>query len=293
MAAMDDTHLPPLFAALVDDAGLFPPERLPMAAALARHRADAVAGHGVLTHRFLCPASRLDELRAELGATEALRLGLIVDTGLGAVAEAVADVSADARLRLETVEVALAAAPDPAAAPDLAAVAERVAPELAALDARVFAELPVAGGWRGALATLAAHGVGAKVRCGGVRAELFPSGQQLAAFVVTAAGHEVPCKATAGLHHAVRHRDPATGFDHHGFLNLLLAACRAVEGGDVAEVRATLALEDAGTLAAQARSVPAATAAHDRRLLVAYGSCSTSEPIDDLVALRLIPEDLR
>ena len=56
-----------LLAGLVDDAGLFPPEQLPMAAALARHRADEAAGHPMLTHRFLCPASRLGELRAELG----------------------------------------------------------------------------------------------------------------------------------------------------------------------------------------------------------------------------------
>ena len=46
-----------LLSALVDDAGLFPPESLPMAAALARHRADEEAGHPMLSHRFLCPCS--------------------------------------------------------------------------------------------------------------------------------------------------------------------------------------------------------------------------------------------
>src|SRR5205085_6885486 len=83
-----------LLAALVDDAGLFPPEQLPMAAALARHRADEAAGHPMLSHRFLCPASRLAELRAELARLEEgdgrapLRLGLILDTGLDGLAAA-------------------------------------------------------------------------------------------------------------------------------------------------------------------------------------------------------------
>lgn len=73
-----------LLTALVDDAGLFPPERLPMPAAVARHRADAQTGHPVLTHRFLCPGSRLAKLRAELDPEESWRLGLVADTGLDA-----------------------------------------------------------------------------------------------------------------------------------------------------------------------------------------------------------------
>jgi len=43
----------------------------------------------------------------------------------------------------------------------------------------------------------------------------------------------VPFKCTAGLHHAVHHTDPATGFVHHGFLNIVAATARAIVGGDV------------------------------------------------------------
>src|SRR5581483_7528633 len=96
-----------LLAALVDDAGLFPPEQLPMAAALARHRADEAAGHPMLTHRFLCPASRLTELRKELASGGGpLRLGVILDTGADGLAAACAEVAAEPLLALETVEVA-------------------------------------------------------------------------------------------------------------------------------------------------------------------------------------------
>jgi hypothetical protein len=52
-----------LYTALVDDAGLFPPTSLHMDEALKRNRRDLERGSEVLTHRFLCPASRLERLR--------------------------------------------------------------------------------------------------------------------------------------------------------------------------------------------------------------------------------------
>lgn len=280
-----------LLEGLVDDAGLFPPERLPMSAALERHRADEAGGHPVLTHRFLCPASAIGDLRDQLRPAERLRLGLIADTGpegLPAALDAVAD---DPRLVLETVEVALP--PDRLDREAVAALAGRqLSP--AQTDAKawgaaqMFVELPRAPGWREALDGVASAGLGAKVRCGGLRAELFPSPAELADFVLACAGLGVPFKATAGLHHAVRHRDPATGFDHHGFLNLLLAATRAASGASAAEVSAALELRDSAALAAEARATGEPAAAAGRRLLIAYGSCSTSEPLEDLAALGLL-----
>lgn len=273
--------VPPLFAALVDDAGLFPPERLPMTAALARHRADLATGDPVLSHRFLCPASAIDDLRVHLGADEDVRIGLIVDTGITSVADALAAASTDARLRLETVEVALPAA-------DALGAAERHVPDLASLDTVVFVEIPRHADWRGALDVVAAHPVGAKIRCGGARADLFPTNEELAAFVCAAVSAGVAFKATAGLHHAVRYRDSRTGLDHHGFLNLLLAVCRAVQHAPHGAVAAALALDDAAVLGGFARAVPDTVATAARRALVAYGSCSTSDPLADLQALDLI-----
>ena len=49
-------------------------------------------------------------------------------------------------------------------------------------------------------------------------------------WVRDAVARSVPFKCTAGLHQAVRHTGATTGFEHHGYLNILLATARAVGG---------------------------------------------------------------
>jgi hypothetical protein len=135
---------------------------------------------------------------------------------------------------------------------------------------------------------VARHGLAAKVRCGGVEARAFPTPAQLAAFVRESVDAGLAFKATAGLHHAVRYRDPATGFDHHGFLNLLLATCRAAEGVGAPQIEAALLVDDASELAAQARAISPGISRRARSSFLAYGSCSTSEPVEDLAQLGLL-----
>lgn len=276
-----------LLAALVDDAGLFPPESLPMADALARHRADEAAGHPMLTGRFLCPASRIGELRTEWARLAAdrsdgpLRLGVILDTGLDGLDAARSEVAEDPSLVLEMLEV-----PAP--------TAEAVADALDALDGfrpAAFLEGPRPPDWVKTVAAANRPGClrGAKVRCGGARADLFPSPDELAAFICACSEQGVPFKATAGLHGAVRHRDTQTGFVHHGFLNLVLAAVAAAMGATAGDVAVVLAATDGPALAAEARGVSERALSAGRLLFRAYGSCSTSEPREEAAALGLLP----
>ncbi|WP_151774758.1 hypothetical protein [Streptomyces abyssomicinicus] len=269
---------------LVDDAGLFPPTALPMDRAVARHRADAAAGGAMHTHRFLVPASRVGELRELLREDEVFELGLIADRGPEGLAAACAETAADPRLRLALLEVPLAAFGE-----DEASALDAVSAELTDVPADVplYAE-PVAQARPEPLLTaLTRHAgvrpLGAKLRCGGVRAELFPSTEQVASFITACVAAGVPFKATAGLHQAVRHTSPETGFTHHGYLNLLLATATATataaNGGDQDAVRRVLETEDAGELAALARKTTGAEAAAARRALVSYGSCSTAAPV--------------
>jgi hypothetical protein len=41
---------------------------------------------------------------------------------------------------------------------------------------------------------------------------------------------KLPFRLAAGLRHALRHTDPETGFTHHGFLNVLVAAISRRDG---------------------------------------------------------------
>jgi hypothetical protein len=267
-----------LFAELVDDAGLFPPEELAMEAALARHESDAAAEVGVLSGRFVCPAARLDELQQALASGSVLRLALIVSPfSPEAIAEAVTVVAGDRRLELAGLEGPLAEGSsfDGKGLPD---------------GVPAFAEIPVTGEWRPRFEEVvgAPAPVGVKIRCGGVRPELFPTSQQLAALVHACAAAGVPFKATAGLHHAVRYRDERTGFQHHGYLNLLIAAGRAASGGDPAAIVEALDEAEPDRLVAEAHAISPDHARATRRLFVSYGSCSTSEPVEDLRALGLL-----
>lgn len=277
----------PLFARLVDDAGLFPPEQLEMAAAAARHRADAGAGDPVLTHRFLCPAGRLAELSGQLCDGDRFDVGLISPLEWGTLVDAHQAVIDTPHLRLVALEGPLPDADDLATAARLAAHALTDLPYGPPRGFPRHVEVPLTDGWPEALDVLADAGLAAKVRCGGVRADLFPTVEQLAAFVHACVARGLPFKATAGLHHAVRHRDPRTGFTHHGFLNLLLAVRRAVGGGGPADIEDVLRADGRAELAAEARAVRPEDAAAARAVFVAYGSCSTSEPSADLRALGL------
>lgn len=278
-----------LLSAVVDDAGLFPPTALAMPDAVARHRCDLADDSAVLTHRFLCPASRLGELRAEFADDDRFQLGLIVDMNADGLAGVVAAITSDARLGLAMVEFPLARvdAAEPVAA--LEAVRDALDVAGVAPGIPVFVEPAYRSDVDGLVAAIAARdGFRLKLRCGGAHAELFPSPEMLAGALVAAARADVAVKATAGLHHAVRYTDPATGFCHHGYLNLLAAAAGAVTGADTADVADTLRITDRDTLLARVTEWDAATIAATRQLLVSYGSCSTATPIIEARELGLL-----
>ena len=252
---------------LIDHAALFPPASLPMDAALDEDRRARASAEAWMLGRFICPASKLGELPADPP-----RLSVVVD------GEPSADPST---LPIELVEARGVAV-------------ERIRARYGD-EVEVYVELPVDDRLEAALAGLAAIDVGAKIRCGGVTAEAFPSVEAVARFVHSCHEAGVRWKATAGLHHPIRHVDPATGFHMHGFLNLLAAAAFADAGEE--EVRAILAEEDpaafvldARGLAVHGQSADAEALARVRReRLVAYGSCSFAEPVEDLTALGVLP----
>jgi hypothetical protein len=276
--------LPRLFERLCDDAAVFPPGNLPLDRAVPAHLDHLTGGHRRFVGPFVVAATALPRLAELVAERPARSFEVAVTVGEPrTVASALSAADGIPAVRVSAVEVAV----------PVGVAAGEVVPQLdAALtgrpDVAVFVELPRDERRADLVDELCGTPWVAKLRTGGVRADLYPDEGELAAAIVTTARAGLPFKATAGLHHAVRYQDPRTGFTHHGFLNLLLAICAAADGADVEEVAGVLLLDDGVALAERARAVPPGTAARARSLFQAYGSCSTSEPVEDLTALGLL-----
>ncbi|MDP9394168.1 MAG: hypothetical protein M3Q27_07885 [Actinomycetota bacterium] len=285
-AEPDPLH--PLLDGLVDDAAIFPPGNAAMVDAVTGYLRHRTYAYGALVGRFLCSASRLGELRQVLDTRPApevaIPLGLVVDTGADGIEAAVARAGADPRLTLAAVEVAATAGSG-----DLVSAVRHAVDHLPEVEA--YVELPREEGWLAGLAVLADTPYGAKLRTGGTSAGAFPTEDEVAAFIVACVAAETPFKLTAGLHHAVRQRDTATGFEHHGFVNVLVATHAATQGARVDEVAGMLAEQDTSAVAARFEALDPTTAVAARSFFTAFGSCSVDEPVADLVTLGILGED--
>ncbi len=277
-----------LFTALIDDAAVFPPGNAPMPAAVAAHAGFRAAWYADLVGPFLCPATRVAELRAALPTDAALAVSLIVDAPGEVAHSALRQIRADPRFTLVMVE---------ARAVMLGDAVPAVGANLARLEGvRGYLELPVRG-WDAVLDLVGGPGwYGAKFRTGGESADAFPTEAELAAFLVACVRRSLPFKLTAGLHHAVRHTDAGTGLEQHGVLNLLVALAGPASsypgaGTGPDQVARVLASRDVEQLADALRSLDRAAAGAVRALWTSFGCCGVREPIEELVALGLLAEE--
>jgi hypothetical protein len=133
---------------------------------------------------------------------------------------------------------------------------------------------------------------GAKLRTGGADAAAVPSEEELAAFLRHAIDLDLTFKLTAGLHHAVRGTDEATGLEHHGVLNVLCAIKAALNGAEEDELVEVLAERDAAPLVTRAHGMSEADASVIRAFWSSFGCCGVTDPIGELATLGLLGPDL-
>jgi hypothetical protein len=299
------TALPPsvraALGALIDYAGLFPPAQLSLAQAASEYRAARAGAHAWMLGRFILPAQLLTEAASTIEGP----LSVIVEPNVDAL-ETVANARREG-LKIEALEVPLAKTVSPHRERlsrdeilDAIGALEADICEQGLRDVPAFLEIPGSAPWRDAvgetLEAVARFGLNAKFRCGGVTEEAFPSVEELADVIAAAVAAHVPFKATAGLHHPVRHRDAATGFMMHGFLNLIAAASLAPQV-DSETLESIVAEEEPGafrfgdeSFSWRHRSLNLDELTRTRAgAFVSYGSCSFSEPVDDLAALGILP----
>ena len=305
-----------LLARIIDYAGLFPPASLELNQAVNQYTADQDGTYCAMLRHFIVPAQRLSELDQLIssdapnrtwtlsvlvggGATSAEWIQRLDDDFAAIESHHIKDNSA----KLKVLEIALPsvlAADTPSFAQTIEEINSRT--ENANLaDVDLFFETISADHRRALVDALGPHQQtsshrGLKLRTGGMEAQHFPSGAALADVIELCESAHIPWKATAGLHHPLPYTCPDIGVVMHGFLNLLLGVVlwgeKKITSSQLREL-----ITDAnadhfmfsddhvgwrGACADQMEVI----AGRDRFL--SFGSCSFSEPIDDLETLGLL-----
>jgi hypothetical protein len=310
-----------LFDGIIDYAGLFPPAQLAMDEAFERFVEHRSSDDGWMLARFVCPASRLDELESLIAGTDVSQLPIAVSAlgrGGDTLENFLESVDQDEKqmaafsTRLATQAVVDAfevRLPETGGAAVAVNQAWGRVTKNGSRSLTPYFEVSLLGEWRPRLpAAVAAvrdtdrkagrsNRVGLKIRCGGLEAAAVPEVEAVAAAIATCRATDVPLKATQGLHHPFRRHDPELDTWVHGFVNLFTASVLAhLHDLPVKQLIEIVAEVDPGAfrigperlgwrhLDASAEDVAQAR----RTVLTSFGSCSFSEPRDDLRGLGIV-----
>ena len=290
---------------LIDYAGLFPPAELPMAEAVRNFAAYRQSEHSWMLGKFIVPASRLEEFEqaavafwpsdSEKGFWKLSTLG---GTNLQ---DDLAQINRFSRRR--TVgETAAAVMIDTIEFKASTAAEIQAAMQIMHPTLTCFIEIPINDDPTELIRTIGAEGAFAKVRTGGVTADAFPSSQNLARFIAACAEEDVAFKATAGLHHPLRsvnrltYKPDSASAMMHGFLNVFLAAAFAQNGLGVEQLAEMLEETspeafrvEEGCVYWRDEMLVVGHIRNARNLFsISFGSCSFTEPIEDLQRLNLL-----
>jgi hypothetical protein len=252
---------------ILDYAGMFPPAKLPLADALENFRAYQHHEHADYLSRFVIPVGQVPDLPSPT------RLPLTVLVNPAEIKASVRELEADS-IEVTWDEGSL----------DLLE---------SSFPGKIFIELDWRKPYESQMAALSDRGprFGVKLRTGGVTPESIPPSKAIAEFLLAAARHRLPLKATAGLHGPVPHDDPDVGARMHGFLNFFCAGFLAYGGrGDreaITNVLEDFSYEDfsfgersmrCGTFEFSKQAIEQMRS----RWLLSFGSCSFLEPVEHL-----------
>jgi hypothetical protein len=293
-----------LLTGLIDYAGLFPPAGLAMVPAVKNYAEYRNGDDAWALGRFIVPSARLDEFEGaaaahlpQEGGTAPWLISMLGGVDPGHDAELVFEFNerharrAAGQVAIDTLEVKATNA-------ETIMRLVRSAPD----HVRVFVEIPVGDDPEALLTAIRDAGASAKIRTGGVTQDAFPSADDVTRFLVTAAKLGVPFKATAGLHHPL-HGDYRLTYEPgselapmYGFLNIFMAATAARQGADHRTVRRMLAEGGGSAFEFHTDSVTWSDgragiddiATMRREFGISFGSCSFTEPMEDLRSMELL-----
>lgn len=298
------SSLQTLLNEIIDYAGLYPPAGLPLPEVVSNFAGYRQHPAAWMLARLIIPVNRLAEFAETarsswlLSAPEQLpwRISCLVPApeenlqGFGQAWEQIADFN---RLhRSNAVIDAVETKCD--SSPLLLRAAAVCQPAIA-----TYWELPHTRSCAELLATLAGLGAShrAKIRTGGVQAQLIAAVPDVARFLRECAAARVAFKATAGLHHPLRAEYRLTYEANspcatmHGFLNLFAAAVAAwSQKASADQIADLLTCSDPGAFQFSESGLSIGNWRCSRgeiedareRFAIGFGSCSFSEPVEDL-----------
>ncbi|MBC7878621.1 MAG: hypothetical protein H7Y59_15730 [Anaerolineales bacterium] len=303
---------------IIDYAGLYPPASLSLEAAIrnfVKYQNDPEAW---MLSRFIIPAKRLSELSQLAGDTfphEGVlpfsilgRSGKEMDQFIEYLKFDIADIQAFRELHGSKVVVDMFELTLPTSVFEDQSIVNDVVNKTAdALNKNgltVFFETSFGEGWQvrveklfRSLRKIKDKHVGFKLRTGGVTADAFPTAEQVAWAIMSARDSGIPMKATAGLHHPIRHYDQSVQTKMHGFINVFGANVIALSHGlDQDQIQAIVEDEDPSNFIFNEESFSWKnfTASVEQIAQVrstgciSFGSCSFDEPREDLQKLGLL-----
>jgi hypothetical protein len=283
-----------LLVGLIDYAGLFPPAGLGMDAAVRNYDSYVTGEHAWMLGRFVVPAARLEEY------AEAVRTADL-DASAWHLSVLATAADADVIARFNT-------GADEAGAGGLGSIDVL---EIKAANAREIQDAAQAFGrnyqlyfetppdkWHALLPATAVAKARAKIRTGGEVPSAIPEESRVLEFLRIASERRLAFKATAGLHHPLRgmqrltYKPDSPTAVMHGFLNVFCAAVLLWHEPDRRQEAAwmlgerdadAITMGEAMTWHNSGVTLTAEQIKEARtQFCIAFGSCSFTEPIDDL-----------
>ncbi|NJO41776.1 MAG: hypothetical protein HC865_14375 [Cyanobacteria bacterium RU_5_0] len=295
------TSLKRLLSSIVDYAGLFPPAQIGLPESMTIYDRAHSSPHGWMLDRFVLPAFRLHEwisllptFHRAMYLSKPWSLSVILSKNWATELEQIHQIretalQRDYQIGINALEVV----------PLSPAEIQQVCLNLPA-EVDTFFEIPFDADLEPYLEILQQTGAAAKLRTGGITRDAFPDSIQLSQHILSLAKAQIPFKATAGLHHALRgnyrltYQPESDSTIMHGFLNVAILAAFAYQQSLILD-EALAILEEPSI--AQFQFSPTEVSWRDRSLSIpeielsrqqffrSFGSCSFQEPIDDLHTL--------
>ncbi len=297
---MDALHV--LLHDSIDYAGLFPPAGLDMSTAVRNYATYRKSPDAWALGRFVLPVARMAEF-------ETAAAGVLSPTAADCWRiAALAGGSSEELQAIGEFNCRHAAA---GARSVVADVVELKADSVEAIESimramtsslQAYIEIPFDRDPADLIAAIGRTGARAKVRTGGIAAAAFPAARDLLRFLVACTQAGVRFKATAGLHHPLRgdyrltYATDSEWGAMYGFLNLFLAAAFLRAGMDQADAARLLEERSVEAFRFEGRELSWNGHRLDREVLhrarrdaiISFGSCSFTEPLEDLQSLGIL-----